>query len=336
MEKEKITLGQIAKKVGVSKTVVSAVLNKKENKKIFVSEEKKKKILELVSKYHYYPRKSAKELATGKTNTIGVILHRLTPFFSLLLEELQKEAFKRELEITPYITEGIDEKEEEFLRMMRDGRVDGVIITAFVEGSRERCRKFSSPPYNLKILTITVPVKNIPSVRFDGVKAGKLAAEHLIETGCRRLCFYGGDGKCERLKGFIEYIKKKKLSDPVVITDKNFRGYFPDGVKYAKKFLSLKKLPDGVFVYNDLVAAGLLSELIKNGIKVPDEVSIISCDNTEVCLYTNPKLTSINSHPSLLAKIALEKMLLFIDGKKIEPLHTKVEPHLVIRDSTRK
>lgn len=333
MEKGKITLGQIAKKVGVSKTVVSAVINKKENKKIFVSEKKKKEILELVSKYNYYPRKSARELATGRTNTIGVILHRLTPFFSLLLEELQKEAFKKELEITPYITEGIEEKEEEFLMMMSDGRVDGVITTAFVKGSQERYKKFSSPPYNLKILTMTPSLGNIPSVHFDEKKAGRLAAEYLVKIGCRKLCCYGEDEKSERFKDFIEYAKNKNLPF-VAIGGKNFKPYFQDGVKFAEKFLSQRELPDGVFAFNDIVAAGLLSELIKNGIKVPDKVSIISCDNTEVCLYTTPQLTSIDTKIKKGAEKAISMFIEMVEGR-LRRKKIVIEPEIVVRDSTR-
>ena len=96
----KLSIGEIARKVGVSKAVVSAVLNRKENQRIFVSEEKRKKILELAKDIKYFPRKSAKELVTGQTNTIGVIIQRFTPYFSNLVEELQKNAFKT---LTPQI-----------------------------------------------------------------------------------------------------------------------------------------------------------------------------------------------------------------------------------------
>jgi len=332
---KKFTIKDIAKKAGVSHTVVSIILNKKENERVFVSEKKKEEILELIERYGYIPRKSARDLASQRTNTIGLIFQRLTPYFSSLVEELQKQAFKKGLEIMPYITEGYPEREEGYLNLMRDGRVDGVITTAFVEGSPARYLKFSSFPYNLKIVTIGPPVENIPSIYFDEEEAGRIAASHLTEIGCKRLCFFGGVRESGRAEGFVKF-KEERLPSPLVFTGEKFVGYFHEGEKLAKEFFKLKELPDGVFASNDLLAVALLSEVLKRGLKIPENLAIMGCDNTEVCLHSYPGLTSIDVNISLTAQIALEKLIDFINGKEVKPLHTTIPIKLVERESTKK
>ncbi|MCM8805323.1 MAG: LacI family transcriptional regulator [Candidatus Omnitrophica bacterium] len=329
-----MTLRDIAKQVGVSKTVVSAVLNKKDNQKIFVSEEKKKKILELSKKLGFFPRKSARELITGRTNTIGVIAQLLTPYFSSLVEQLQKASFSKGYDIILYLTEGIPEKEEQFLETMADGRVDAVIITGFTEGSEVRYKKFSMPPYNLKILNMTQPIDGLVSVHFDEVKAGRIAAEYLIKTGCKKLCIVGGDLNFGRCQGFIK--RANELGFKVeTIVEKPFSGYYDDGLKFAKKILRMKNLPDGIFAFNDLVGSALISEFVENGIKIPEEISVISCDNTDVCLYTNPLMTSIDTRLRQRAKIAIDTLLKILENKKIEKSVILIEPELVLRKTTK-
>lgn len=332
---DNITIGELAKKAGVSKTVVSAVINNKINEKIFASEHVQKKVLDLVKEYSYTPRKSARALASQKTNTIGLIAHRLTPRFSAFLEEFQEQALKKKLDIMPYITKGYPEKEEEYLNLMKDGRVDGVIIAAVVNGSPVRYTKFAHPPYNLKILTISPPMKNIPSVQWEEEDGGKIAARHLIEIGCTQLATFGDKADYPRNKGFIRFAQTKRT--PVrIIGEEASNGDFITFKNCARKFVQTKNLPDGIFAYNDLAAIALLSEALKKGLRVPEDISIMGCDNTEVCLYSHPTLTSIDTNVSLTARLAMEKMIDFINGKDIKSLHTKIMPRLIIRESTMK
>ncbi len=332
MKEEGVSLRTIAKATGVSRAVVSAVINKKENQRIFVSQKKREEILKLVEEYGYVPKKSARDLGSQRTNTIALLFHWLTPYFSSLLEEIHRQAFKKGLEVIPYITEGYPDKEEEYLNLMRDGRVDVILAAAFTEGSPDRYMKFSSPPYNLKIVTINPPVGNIPSVHFDEEDAGRLAAQHLIEIGCKNLCFIDGGGIVEkRMEGFAHYIRERKLPVASVIQP---MGLFPDGVALAKKVFNLEKLPDGIFAYNDPLAIAVLTEVLRRGLKVPDDIAIVGCDNTEVCLYCYPALTSIDTNVSQVVKIALQKVVDLTNGMEAEPRHTKVPVKLVIREST--
>ncbi|MCM8768861.1 MAG: LacI family transcriptional regulator [Candidatus Omnitrophica bacterium] len=330
-----LTLSELARQAGVSKTVVSVVVNRKENRNIRVSEKKRQEILRLIERYRFVPTKSARELASRRTNTIAIIFHQLTPYFSFLVEQLQKKAFEKNMEIMPYITEGRGDREEEYLSLMRDRRVDGIIIAAITEGSVARYVKFSSPPYNLKIVVINEPIGKIPSVHFDEMSAGRLAAQHLVEIGCRSLCCFGPAQESGRTRGFLKYACEQGITDLKTIpAENNSSGTFSEGRKLAEKLLSLKKPPDGVFANNDLYAAALLQKVLEHGYRVPKDMAIVGCDNTEVCLYAKPTLTSIDTNAPLAAETALAKLLDVITGKPVRPLHTKIPVRLVVREST--
>lgn len=329
------TIGFIADKAGVSKRVVSVVVNGIENKKIFVSQEKKRQILDLVEEYGYVPRKYARDLAGRKTDTVALIFHRLTPYFANLLEILQDEAYASGLEVMPYITKGSPEREESFLEQMRDGRVDGIIVSSSVEGSSGRLKKYSSPPYNLKIVAISGRrVKGVPTVNFDEIEAGRLAAEHLIGSGREKLCFFGGRADYPRAEGFREYALAETGQEPLIFTGETTCEFFAEAQTLAQKFAVLENLPEGIFASNDLIGAALAGELLRHGVKIPEDVSVVGCDNTEVCLYACPPLSSIDTNCREIAKIALAELRALIEGREERDSHKIVRPSLAARESS--
>lgn len=328
-----VTMRDIAKEAGVTHSVVSAVINNRDNSRIFVSKKTKEKILELVDRHGYVPRKTALSFSSGKTNNIGIIVHQLTPYFSRLLEALSEEASVFGFEVLPYIIGDNEAKEEECFNLMRDGRVDGIIATAFTVNSEHRYRKFSSKPYNLKIVTISPPVEDVPSVYLDEKAAGELAAEHLMGAGCRKLCVFGGALETLRVKGFVDYIRQKGLPEPLMEISNGFID-FRKGEFFARKLLKSGKNPDGIFAYNDLLGIALIKECIRTGVKVPGDMAVIGCDNTEVCFYTYPHLTSIDTNFCLAARQAFIKLMDVINGKEDMEMHTRIPVSLVVREST--
>ncbi len=330
----RISLAGIAKKAGVSRPVVFTVLKNRDGKNIRVSDGTRKKILKIAHDLGYFPPKSARDLFSGRTNTIGIIVHKLTPHFSALLEALNDHAGAAGLDVLPYIVGNSDEKEERCLNMLRDGRVDGVIAAAFAPHSESRYRKFSVPPYNLKIVSISPPIRSVPSVYVDEEGAGAAAAAHLTEIGCTRLCFFGVR-ETGRAKGFEKYLLDHGRARPIFRTGTGYQS-FEDGGKLAAGSFLAKSRPDGVFAYNDLLGLALLREALIRGIRVPQELAIVGCDNSDVCRHTYPQLTSIDTSIPLTVKLALSKLLDLIKDRTVSPLHTIVPVSLVIRESTQR
>jgi len=327
----------IAQMAGVDKSVVYTVLNNREGKGIRVGPQTKERILSISRELGYVAPKSAKELFSGRSDNIGIIFHKIVPPFSELVGLLQQEARRRNLEITVYITNGDGKLEEHYLNSTRDGRVDAIMAIDMVSGSVERYQRFAGPPYNLKILYHGEPVvPGIPSIHFNETEAGRLAAEHLIEIGCKKPVFFGGAEEYARAKGFVQYFKEKKLPPPLMFVGKKRALNFPEGKILAREFLKLKDLPDGVFASNDLLSFVLLSETLRKGLRVPEDMAIMGCNNTDTSSYTTPTLTSIDINSPLLAKKAIEKLEGMIKGEEPKPFHTVVPVSLITRESTRR
>ena len=327
----------IAEKAGVSKRTVHAVLRNNTGKHIRVSAPTAERILTIAKESGYVALKSAREMYSGRSNNIGIIFHKIVPPFSEMVSRLQQEALQRNLEITPYITNMKPDLEEYYLNAARDGRVDAVMTTASLDGSIERYQRFTKPPYNLKILYYGEPiVPGVPSIHFDATSAGKLAARHLTEIGCRKPAFFGGIKNTAREKGFIGYFKEKRLPVPLsIFTRQSQQAYsFPEAKVLVREFLKLKDLPDGIFVSNDLLAVALLSEASRKGIRIPEDMAIVGCDNTDLGFCTTPTLTTIDTNIPLLAKKAIGKIEAMIKGTPPKPFHTSVPVSLVVREST--
>ncbi len=336
MTKKRVSLSLIAKEVGISKTVVSVVLSKKDNQKTFVSRETKKKVLAVADRLGYVPPKCARELSTGKSDTIGIIFHKLTPFFSELVTQLQQEAFRRHLEITPYITGGDAGLEEHYLNQIRDGRVDGVVTVARTKESAQLCRRFTAPPYNLKIVSYGPAIKKIATVHFDEEAGGELAYRHLKETGCRHPAAVAPAGNTARIEAFQKAAAGDGRRTTVFMGAAIDAVSIEQGLHSAKRFFDeVRPLPDGVFCFNDTMALAVSIEARRRGARVPDDISIVGCDNTETCFCAQPALTSIDTDIPALARTLLERMDQLIKGIPPTRMHTTIPVKIIERGSTK-
>ncbi|MCL5408467.1 MAG: LacI family transcriptional regulator [Candidatus Omnitrophica bacterium] len=335
---KKISLSLIAKEARVSKSVVSAVLSKQENKKIFVSDKTKEKILNIAQQYNYILPKSGKELVSGRSDTIGIMFHMFTPFFGEVLTEIQKKAFKKNLDISIYFTSHRADLEEQFLEQSRDGRVDGLIILGWVnKESPERYKKYFEYPYNIKILNYgAVFVEGLPTISFDEKQAGILAYQHLKEIGCKTFAGFGGSQENSRIDSFCKEAEKDGAKVKNFFQSQFIGNWEEEGKLASKFFETTKNIPEGIFCYNDLYALGLISEAQKRGIKIPRDIAIIGCDNTQICLYLNPSITSIDTNKAESAKKMIEIITNLINGTEPNPINTIIPVSLVERESTKR
>ncbi len=328
-----MNMGDLARKAGVSKTVISAIINDKVGQGVYVSEKKRKEILALIKKHNYVPHKSARALSLRKSNNIAFIIHSLTPYFAQVWEELLQVAYEHGLEVITYITENSDEKEEEYFNLLRDGRVDGILTCAFTKTSPERYERYAAPPYNLKIMSIGPQLNKVPSVYFDGTQAGKIAAEHLVQCGCKQLCFAGGElDTYPRYISFAETAKTHNLPEPERFhTQVESFSLIQDGIR---TFFDRSSLPDGIFAYNDIVGVAIIREANLRGIKIPEQLKIIGHDNTGICNYPIPTLTSLVSDIRQTAEVAVKSLVAMINNRKPDKFFTKIPVKLVKRNST--
>ncbi len=331
MRRNRVSMAQIAELAGVSKPVVYTVLNKREGKGIHVGSKTREKILALSKKMGYVAPKSAKDLFSGYCNTIAVLAQNISPQSAKMIERLQQRAFENKLDIIPFVTMGNPETEEKYLKMMLDGRVDGVIAISLTEGSIERFKKYSGAPYNLKIMFIDEFLEDINCIQFDKTLAAELAIRHFRDTGCRKVAFAGIYFDHPLEKPFLAAAEKHGMEAMSIIEGQ--ASHRERSHRIAERIAELK--PDAVLASNDQLGVCIINKLATFGIKVPEEVSVMGVGDIEVAEYSTPELSTIHVDFDVIAEKAFDIMQSAIKGRSSGIVHELVSCRLILRGSTK-
>ncbi len=261
----------VAKEAGVSLGTVSKVFNN-----IPVGESYRKKVEDAADKLHYQINNYARGLKTNETNSIALLIPSLRhPFFAALTDEitacLMKRGYKNMLMITNYDTDA----EQKCLTLVRQNKVDGIIGLTY----NPNLEVDASIPF----VTIDRHLHaSIPCVSSDNFRGGQMAAEKLLELGCKNLLFlrigsdiYGEVNKRE--SGFLHVCRDKQVAcDSLILSDSDTEEPF---YEYLRNHIKDGQLDfDGIFCNSDQLAMHILSFLKEEGIRVPEDVQIIGYD----------------------------------------------------------
>ena len=302
----RITISEIAKLANVSKSAVSIVLNNK----MGVSEKTRKKVLDTIKKYNYYPNHLAQSLAARETKTIGLVIKEIdNPYFAKVMKGVYDACSRLGYTVLLGSSELSSEKESEIINALLNKRVDGLLISPLQ--SEE-----SDFTYLANLLTDNYPlvvlgdVKNYSTNRvdIDNTKAAYDAVSYLIKLGHTKIAHFAGAGYSghaqKRLEGY-----KQALIDNNIPINKNYiiqvEPFTPNGYKAAMELFSkYTAMPTAVFCYNDLVAIGLINALTELKIDVPNSVSIVGFDNIDFSEYVKIPLTTIQMPAYEIGKVA--------------------------------
>lgn len=336
------TLKEIAEVVGVSIATVSRVLN--HDDKISVSDTTKMNIFETAEKLNYKTLKNKKEglIKDAKKIKIGIIeMCSITqqledPYYLLLKKVIEKECFENNLStISIYIKEG-------GYKFIGDEEIDGVIaIGKFNDEDVDLMEKLSK---NI-IFVDSSPRDTHDSVKIN-FKSGTLKAlEYLWELGHKNIGYVGSiktlnDKKekeiDERYSIYLEYMKKNNAYREENVLDTNEMTALL-GYEKIKGFLKSKKeIPTAFFVGNDTVVTGVLKALSEEGIRVPEDVSIVGFNDIVGARHTTPPLTTVSAHIEYLADAAIDLLLERIDKKREYPKEVLIASRLVVRETVKK
>lgn len=331
------TIYDIAKKTGYSITTVSKVLNKYPD----VGEKTRKKILAAVEEMGYYPSSHARTLTTKKSWTIGVIFIEnlgigiTHPFFNAVIQ-----SFKQVVELQGYdllfIANKVGEEKKSYLDHFRYRGVDGVIIICSNQDDIEAEMLIKS-----QMPTVVIDLMSSDSnvVYSDNASGSKQALEYLYSLGHRKIAHISGYQQTyagsERLKGFMKAAKEYNLEiPPTYIVNGGF--FSIEGGKEAmKQLLVLSEPPTAVYAASDTMAYGAIQAIQEQGLKVPDDISIVGFDDIAWIQYITPSLTTIRQDTKLIGSRAADLLLEQINSKKKTFSAERVPVELVIRDSCR-
>ncbi len=243
----KTTLLDIANDVGLSKTTVSMVLNKKD---INVSEETRNKIFEAAKRLNYIPNSLARSLSTKKSYTIGFIIPDIeNPFFSEIAKAIETEAEKYGYSMILCNTFNSGSKEEEYVKLLISKLIDGVIIAS--SGERNKSTELlKSNEIPFVILDRQVDKQdNINGVFCDNRSGIELGIKYLIKKGYKHIAFVGGNNKGilenSRLKYFCEIARENNIFNERLILEEQFS--LEGGIRATEKLIKENKLIDSIF-----------------------------------------------------------------------------------------
>lgn len=329
----KPTLKDIAKKSGVNVSTVSRVLNNTAT----ISDKVKKKIQKISKELGYTPNTIARALVTRKSNAIGLVVPNFVymsgSFFQETMIGIETEVNHRHYNIV--LTKLKGEERHSFTHTVRSGMLDGAIVLGdvLVESDLEELASYNIP---MVILNSAISGKQIPYVAIDNVHGGKIATQHLIENGFKRLIYLGGGDKeqvtIERREGFLAALAEAGLkSNPKDIM------YVPfaTALKSAYEIMSSIDLTadrTGIFAASDNIAYGVMKYCHDQGLEIGKKIGIVGYDNVETNDFMKIPLTSVDQKGRVLGEAACKMLLDLIENRTVAPSF-KIKPVLVARKS---
>ncbi len=329
------SIDDVARLAGVSPTTVSHAISGRRP----VSTEVRDRVLEAMEELSYTPRRSARSLATGRTNVLALVVPDISnQYFAELARGVEARALERDYNIL-LCNSGMDHvRELRYLTMLKSATVDGVIYAAGHPPSDEQLgRALAGLP--LVFVDEAIPETHRTVVMSDNRQGGRLAGEHLTGLGHRAcLMINVGDGAIsadEREAGFVATVKAAGGS---VEVDHCANYTYASGCEAIQPYIERVRSGEftAIFAYNDLVGLGILSCLHRAGLNVPEDVSVVGFDDIPASAFGFPSLTTVRQNVERMGALAAEMLIdSIIADVELKPARTDVAVELIVRESTR-
>ncbi len=329
-----VTMKDIAVMAGVSKATVSMVMNKKDAS---ISDTTRKKVLKIAKEMSYIPNSIARSLSTKKSGTIGIILPDITnPFFSEMARAIEDEAERLEYNLIICNTDNDIGKEEKYIELLISKLIDGVI---FMSGGKSNESITVLNNNNVPFVLVDRYIEGYKNhygvfcLNKQGVTDG---IKYLYEKGHRKIVFVKGREHLEvskqRLEGYIVAMKNYGIYDEKYIFDGDFN--VEGGIKATEKIINCFQNLDAIFYSNDMMALGGMKILMRNGYKIPRDISVIGFDNIHISEIIEPELTTIAQPIYIMGKRACSILIDVINGDLPTEKQVYFETELIIRGTT--
>ena len=327
----------IAQDLGVSLMTVSKALRSHSD----ISEETRQRVLQRMRELNYHPDWIARSMVTGRTYLVGLVLPDLMhSFFAEVAIAVARKLQPLGYQVVVCNTVEDPAIEQRNLEVLIARKMDGLIIAS---AQRPRHTKIfdqldkSGTPYVLIDRLLAGVKANYVGVRDEDL--GAMATEHLISQGCQRIAHIRGPSVSTgtgRLKGYRQALERARMeqrAEYIVQGESGDSG----GYEAMQKLLALDPRPDGVFCYNDPVAAGAIKAALEAGLGVPEEIAIVGAGNVHYSDLLRVPLSTVDQSSSVIGETAAQLLVECIEAKaRPRPKRVLIPPKLVVRDSSRR
>jgi len=330
-----LTLEEIARLSGVSRSTVSRVVNQQPH----VSESVRKKVIKVIQETGYQPHLAARSLASNRSWMVGLLLPRSVsgfftdPYFPRLTQGVAQACNQYDFTLALFLV-GTQEDEAKILpRLSRKGMLDGILIQSgrFGEQLIDRLMKIHLP-----VVVVGRPLHSAQAsyIDVDNFSGAYSATSHLIRLGYQRIGtitgLAGSAPTFDRLEGYTKaLIDRGRNYDPALVVE----GDFTEASGYYAMQQLLPAKPDAVFAASDLMAIGAMRATREAGFRIPDDVAFVGFDDVSVAIYATPQLTTIRQPITSFGITAIETLIDLIENGIAPPRRIIMDTELIIRDS---
>ena len=333
-----VRLKDIAEELGVSVVTVSKALGDRPD----VAKETRARILERVKHYNYRPNLAARSLVTGRSSLVGLVVPDLIhPFFSEIAKSLAASLRKKNYFLLVSSSESDPGLEQDEIDHMLAHRLDCFVV-ASCQKSFDGLKKIDEAGVPLILLDRSFADCAANFVGVNDHTIGRLATEHLIAQGCKRIAHIRGPQTMvgnRRAEGYLDALQKAGMKTPENYLIASGEASDSDGETRGKKamgsLVTLKPRPDGVFCFNDTIAVGAMVQALDSGLKIPKEMAIVGSGNFHYSSKLRVPLSSVDQHASEIGERTARMITTLLEKTPLRrPRSVLLEPSLVERESS--
>jgi LacI family fructose operon transcriptional repressor len=326
-----VSIKDVAEAAGVSTATVSRVLSNG----LHVRQEVRDRVMETVERMGYRPNLVARSLRSQQSNTIGLIVSDIrNPFFTSISRAVEDTAYDQGISVFLCNTDENPEKETMYLNLMRDEGVAGIIFSP----TRQTITNLSISRFDFPVVMVdrSIPNGDVDAVLLDNIDAAQRLTQHLLENGYRRIAAICGETSAtgpERRTGYEKALRAYGL--PLV---QELMKYVPPkfeaGHAATLKMLDTAHPPDALFTTNSLLAAGALQAIRERQLTIPDDIALVTFDETTWASLVQPAITLIDQPTYEIGKIAAELLLQRIADPNRPTRQVILKGQLLVRGSS--
>lgn len=328
---ESLRLSDIAEAAGVTLATASRSINGAYG----VHPSTRERVLAVAAKLNYKPNRMARGLATGRSNSIGLIVTDVrNPFFAEVARGAEDAAYAANCDVILCNSDLDSSKQMQYFNAFLEKRVNGIImnsVTSLTEAEQNYIAESSVP-----VVLLNRPAStNFSTITANNRLGGQLAAKCLLEAGHRKLAHLTGPklhpnlGK--RAGGFKDAVKAfgKGATVHIAYGSQSLAG----GYEMAKELFASNPEITAISAGNDTIAIGVLKAAKEAGIAIPEEISLIGFDDVEIAALTGPALTTVRQPKYEVGRSAVEILLSLVNKTSSGPVHRVLDVELITRDS---
>ncbi|MFE6964507.1 LacI family DNA-binding transcriptional regulator [Agromyces sp. NPDC057679] len=330
-----VSVREVAAAASVSVGTVSNVLNRPDK----VAPATVERVLAAIEELGFVRNDAARQLRAGRSRSIGfVVLDVRNPFFTDVARGAETRAAEAGLTVLLGTSDENIDRERVYVDLFEEQRVHGVLISPLADDlpRLQRLRERGTP---VVLVDRQVHDRSFSSVSVDDVAGGRLAAEHLLGLGRRRIAFVGGPAGLRQIDDRIEGARRAIAEVPdaslEIVPTENLTVLQGRAAGEVLRARPVDERPDAVFAANDLLAMGVLQALVMRGdARVPGDIALIGYDDIDFAAAAVVPLSSIRQPAALIGHTAVDLLLREADDADFTPEQVVFQPELVVRAST--